>query len=335
MDSGRLPGFGLSRSSAITWIGAALALAVLGGSSSTLSRGVSASGAEKGTPMIRDPDYVGRVVGDPRARVLLALRRDERGRQQVRLQVRDMKDVCESKPRRLPAVTYRLAVQNDRRFRGISLVEPELSVRQLTFTLVAGRLLDEGLARGVIFELREPLDEPAGTGNADECWSDGLVEWKAHKVSDGSGGSAKRRSMASGRFLRADSVQAGRYEGRVVQLPPGKGTLDLTVRGQVERAQVDLETQVRVECDGPDRIEKLGPFRVPLSSDGRFERALFTQHRRSKHRFFTYIRGRVFPNGQAEGAFFHFDDPWDPPGTVNVAECGTPFKYVWTAQRVR
>jgi hypothetical protein len=291
---------------------------------------------DKGVPMIGNPNYIGNVIGDPRARVLMRVGSDNHDRD-VRVQFRNLRIVCESGSQRVTPVPYGSSLRRDRAFESVSLLEPELGSTVLEFRLLKGRLLSRGRATGVIFDLNEVLDHPDGTRNADECWTDGVVRWKAHRVRDRGDPRSAGRSSSPARdraARRPASVEPGRYEGKVVQRPPGKGSLTLNVNRRKGRTRMSLKTTVRLGCDAPSRIDGLGPFRMPVRGDRRFDRTFFKRDRRATDRVFTWVKGWLSTNGKAKGVFFHFEDPWDPDGAKNRAECGTPFGYRWVAERV-
>lgn len=170
----------------------------------------------------------------------------------------------------------------------------------------------------------EDLDP--GSANANDCWSDGVVRWRARKIRHARGLTFDRQAEPP----RPRSLEPGRYEGEI----PSYGKVSFEVRERAGRRIVSFETRLELYCESIYRMTKLGPFKARLHGSGRFDRPIFLQHNRSKHRFFTWITGRIRPSGEATGRFAHFDDPWDPEGRPNVDECVTPRELPWRAERV-
>lgn len=273
--------------------------------------GTGAAGDDpKRAPELRNPDYVGHVVGMPGVRVAMRIERKRRGGQRVVFQVRDEAFVCEDGIERVTGLLGSRGLSSSGHFDAL-YTEGPADGTNVAFDLAHG-MLGERRAHGFLFT--------AGF-NGDECWTDGKLRWRARRV-DGSPRTTSHRPVrgeAPGAFK--PGPPSGPPPGTNGRAGRAANSVRLRAVGDGED-RVEVRARVRLLCDGPDGIQELGLPRMVLPiRDGRFERLLYKQRRDSKRRTFTWIRGKVGAGGGATGALAHFDDPWDPEGTVNRPEC--------------
>jgi len=220
----------------------------------------------------------------------------------------------------------------------LALQEPELSSLHLALTLVEGRILPSGRAKGFIFSANDPYDpvdtnDPAGDHNSsDECWTDGKVRWQAKPIRRSKPGAAPvPEPPAASEQANASGDRRGSYVG---SLGSGREPVKLEIAGRGRRARAMFEGVLVVNCDqgAEGSLTPIGPIEVPLRKDGRFRYARFTQDPLTLDRTFTRVAGRVRATDRASGYVSSFFDPWDPFGEPNQREC-TRLRAGWQAER--
>lgn len=299
-----------------------LGLVVLAAAGATGDRGEgSATARGQDPPELRDPDYVGKLVGEPHGRVLMRIDRWPDGTPKLIFQAQHIRNICEDGNYEVTIAKFPDNVSRRGRWESLFDAGPADSFQNQEFSLMTGRFLRGGQAKGYIFRMTENFDP--GSSNADDCWSDGVVRWKARRVKDGTRAEFDRGP------IRARPIEPGRYEGEV----PGHGKVSFELRKRDGRFVLTFGARLELTCETSPRMKKLGPYKVRPYGRGHFDRPIFVQRERSKDRVFTWINGRVKPNGEATGRFVHFDDPWDPDGEANVDECVTPHVFEWQATR--
>lgn len=278
-------------------------------------------------PSVRNPDYVGKLIGSPDGQIRLKLLEEFSA---VSVGFRNLEDVCEGGTETVTSGTGSSGPRRDGRFDGISIQEPELSVLDYGIRVVQGRISPSGeRASGFIFGAYDPDDPAGGSFNADECWTDGLVRFRAKAVR-GSPPHDDRPAPGPDRKGSHDD-RRGSYTG---SLGSRREPVSLKVSGRGRNTRARFEGTLIVSCElGLSRRETaIGPVRVPVRKDGRFRYAKFTQDPISLDRTFTRIYGELKPDGRATGYVSSLFDPWDPAGDTNESECSQP-SAGWRAKR--
>ena len=266
--------------------------------------GVAGDGPKR-APELRNPDYVGHVVGKPHVRVAIRVERKRRGGQRVVFQAQDEPQVCETGIKRVTGPIGSRGLSRSGHFDALYTEGPADGGSGIAFALAHGSLGDQH-AEGFLFTAFHPNDSGTQSYNADECWTDGKLRWRARRVDS----EASERRLAKGSARLADG--AGRKRSAAASF------VKLRSIGRADD-RVEVRARFTVGCDDGKRRRELSPIVVPVRG-GRFERLLYHQTR-SKRRTFTWIRGKIGPQGRARGGFSRFEDPWDPPGTMNRPEC--------------
>jgi hypothetical protein len=267
-------------------------------------------------PPLRHPDFSGRLIGVSGGRVDLQLDRSD-GQDQLIFQARKLPEVCESETSGAVLQLEARRVDRRGRFEEVSAGGGGQSL-DVDFNLVRGRIAGKN-ASGFVFTMGDLFD-PRGSGdNRDECWTDGKVRWRAHRV-------RHKRAERLRRALTMAGRSDGRaYDGHLTDQRPS------TVRLSVDGPRAVFRVRSRIDCDRRDRVLSIDPIEARVDRGGRFESSSFTQDDKTKNRSFVWVRGRVTSRG-ASGKFAYFEDPWDPNGTPNRQECGTTPIAHWRAQ---
>jgi len=281
-----------------------------------------------------NPDYVGHVVGQPKVSVSVRVERKRRGGRRVVFEAENEPQVCENEIKKVTGPLGSRGLSRSGHFDALYIEGPAdskvSSGGTATFSIAHGTL-GRTRARGFLFSAHHPPDSSISESfNADECWTDGKLRWRAHRVRPGSPRAAAGRETAQAEARRQREPTPSRPPAARRHVHGAADPVRLrNVAGPDDR--IEVRARVRLHCDGGDRIEKLPTMVLPVRG-GRFERLVYHQDPFSKDRRFTWIRGKIGRGRRASGALAHFDDPWDPTGTSNRAECDTGPVIQWRAQ---
>ena len=300
------------------------ALLVVGGDF-PLSRGEAVAIDKAGMSPLRKADYVGQLIGEGGGRVSIRITgpKNQRG---LFFQARDYPQICEDGTQAASTLLTAPPVNNRGEFEAISVTRlGEIGTSGASFLLAEG-MISGKRARGTFFAL------------SDDCWTDGIVGWRAHKVP--SNDSPAPRQGERGRDARAPRVEVedgDRYSGFLAGAPPKLNRVRLEIDSEGARSWVLFRGLIGLDCDGPRHAARIDQ-RIRLDAWGRFELAVYDQDRTSLDRTYDRITGSLRPDGRAVGDLAHYEDPWDPVGTENEPECGTspPSGWkppVWKAKR--
>jgi len=305
-----------------------LALVILNAAS---SEEAAAGATETSGSGSRADEYAGPLSGQSRGRIELEVQRGPGGGRKVGIDVRRLDYHCEFGTRPTHFGLLADEVTANGRFEGLLAVGTTDSETHIELSLVEGRLLPDGRARGYVFSYYDPIDPGSDGPNQSECSSDGKVRWQARRVDHAD--AQRVRRPAGARAPRASGhkrpTPGERYEGT-----EGPNSISFEVAGGPRGKRVNFESEVTLVCDDPGRVETIGPIRARLDKDGRFSQSLYTETREPRRRFFTWVRGEILPGGKAKGLIAYIDDPWDPVGRFNEPECTAGPYLNWEATRV-
>ena len=302
------------------------------------SSGAGVAAVDKTGDKTNAPDYEGRLHGERGARIELRLERDPSGQRQVVVDARGIRDLCENGTRRTTlGVRTSDGIDRDGRFEALLSSDGD-STHNLEYLLARGRILEGGRARGILFSYFDPTDPPGAGPNRDECWTDGIVRWSAGRTTDQhpnpvrSTTQPKRLTKGSPGPVTAARRAVDRYTGQLSGISTQPNALTLEVTGPMNRRQVSFHADLPVSCEGEPRAESV-TLAARVRRDGRFEKAVFSQRRQPRGRFFSRVVGRLRASGRADGVFTYIDDPWDPASGPNEPECTVaPFEF-WKARK--
>lgn len=270
----------------------------------------SSDGSKRGATPLRKADYVGRLIGGGGGRVSIRITgpKNQRG---LFFQARDYPFVCESRTLAVSTLLTARPLNGRGEFEAISVTRlGEIGTSGASFSLAEG-VISGKRARGTFFGLR------------DDCWTDGIVGWRAHKVPSNDSPAPNDGEPGSDPRVPDVEVEDGdRYSGFLAGAPPKLNRVRLEIDSKGERLWVLFRGLIGLDCNGPRHAARID-HRIRLDRRGRFELALYDQDPASLDRTYDRITGSLRPDGRAVGELSHYEDPWDPEGDGDEPECGT------------